>query len=477
MSILSLLDIAKSGITAQRLALEVTSENITNVNTPGYSRQTTVFTTANVSQERGFPLGNGVRVAEIQRAYDDFLQMQLKAEGSTKGWSDTVLASMTRAEQLFNEFTTDGLGKSLQDFFSAWQDLTANPQGQPERQAILARGQQLADQFKRVNSYLNDIKTEANQSLEGITADVNDKLRQIASLNEQIKQIEIQGARANELRDQRDLAVRQLAEKVGITYAEQTDGTLNISLSLGQPLVLGKDAAVLSLQPDAANGGFYRIYSTAPGGKTAVDISSIVGGPGNGQGEMGGTLQVRDSLVNGFLADLDELAYTLATEVNTLHSTGFGLTGSTGLDFFATPATMAGYSGLGGISVAITSTNDIAAAAVDPAVGGTGNNTNAKDIATLFDKILPLTGGNMTIGGFYNSLVGKVGVAAQNAERSQTLSEGVLKQLDNLRESQAGVSLDEELANLIKYQKAFEGAAKLINTGTEMMDTILGLIR
>ena len=477
MAIQSILDIAKSGITTQRLALEVTSENITNVNTPGYSRQTTIFQTGIETEERGFPLGTGVKVAEIQRAYDDFLQTQLKTEGSTSGWSSTTLAAMKRAEQLFNEFTADGLGKSMQQFFSAWQDLTANPQGQPERQAVLARAQQVVDQFHRINSYLADIKREANQSLEGITADVNDQLTQIASLNDQIKMIEIRGARANELRDKRDLLVRQLSEKVGITYMEQTDGSLNVSLTLGQPLVIGNKVAQLSLTPDAANNGFYKIMSTSPGGNTAVDISTIAGGPANTQGSMGGTLQVRDSLVNGFLSDLDELAFSLATEVNGLHSTGFGLNSSTGLNFFTAPATMAGYSGLGGIDLAITKTADIAAASTDPAIGGTGNNLNARAISSIYDKVLATSGGNMTMEGFYNSLVGKVGVAVQDSQRSSDLSQGIIKQLDNLRESQSGVSLDEELANLVKYQKAYEGAAKLVNVGTEMLDTILGLIR
>ncbi len=477
MAIQSILDIAKSGITAQRLALEVTSENITNVNTPGYSRQTTIFQTSFVTEERGFPLGTGVNVAEIQRAYDDFLQTQLKTEASTTGWSSTVLASMKRAEQLFNEFTADGLGKSMQEFFAAWQDLTANPQGQPERQAVLARAQQVVDQFHRINGYLTDIKREANQSLEGITSDVNESLTRIASLNDQIKLIEIRGARANELRDQRDLLVRQLSEKVGITYLEQTDGTLNVSLSLGPPLVLGNKAAELSLEPDAANNGYYKIFATSPGDNTAVDISSIVGGPNNSQGRMGGTLQVRDSLVNGFLSDLDELASSLATEVNSLHSAGFGLNSSTGLDFFTAPTVTSGYSGIGGIQLAISKTADIAAASVDPVTGGTGNNLNSRAIASVYDKVLATSGGNMTMEAYYNALVGKVGVAVQDAQRSSDLSEGIIKQLDTLRESQSGVSLDEELANLIKYHKAYEGAAKLVNVGTEMLDTILGLIR
>lgn len=477
MSIQSILEIAKSGITAQRLALEVTSENISNVNTPGYSRQSTIFESAPVNTERGFPLGSGVRVAEVQRAYDNFLQVQLKSETATGGWSKTLLSTMKRAEQLFNEFTADGLGKSMQEFFGAWQDLTANPQGQPERQAVLARGQQLVDQFHRINGYLTDIKREANQSLEGLTSSVNDKTLQIATLNDQIRQMEVTGGRANELRDKRDLLIRQLSEKVGITYVEESDGMMSVSLTLGQPLVIGTEAAVLSLEPDATNSGYNKVMATSPGGSTRIDITSIVGGPNNSQGEMGGTLQTRDTLVNQFISDMDELAYTLANEINSTHAAGYGLNGSTGLNFFTPPAAMSGYSGVGGIALNITNTNDIAAADADPTVGGTGNNRNATSITGIYDRLLPMSGGTMTLGAFYNSLVGKVGVAVQNAERNASLSEGVVRQLDTLRESNAGVSLDEELANLIKYQKAFEGAAKLINTGVEMMDTILGLVR
>jgi len=426
--------------------------------------------------ESGFAMGTGVKVSDIQRAYDDFLQSQLSKENTNSGFGSAVLSSMEQVEQLFNDLTTDGLGQAMQDFFDAWQDLTANPQGQPERQAVLSMGQQLVDQFQRINSYLNDVKTQANKSLEGLTSDINDMSGQIASLNEQIQQIEIQGGNANELRDQRDLVVRELSAEVGITYIENGDGTLSVSLTLGQPLVIGNQSATLSLEQDVTNSGFYKIMATSPGGTTAVDISTIVGGPDNTQGEMGGTLQVRDTLVNGFLSDLDELAYTLANEVNSIHETSYGLDGVTGRDFFTVPSAMDGYSGLGGISLAVTTTSEVAAADSDPLVNGTGNNNSATAIADIYDTVLSTSGGNMTLEGFFNSLVGKVGVAVQDATRRADQSDGILQQLDNLRESNSGVSLDEELANLVKYQKAYEGAAKLINVGTEMMDTILGLI-
>lgn len=479
MGTLSIFNIGTSALNAQRLALDVTSENITNVNTPGYSRQTAILETAPTTLERGFPLGSGVDVAQVQRAYDSFLQQQITSQNSTSGDSSTLLNSMTRVQQLFNDLTTNGLSNSLQSFFASWQDLTNNPQGQPERQAVLADAQQLVDDFHRINGALNDVKSSANQSLTGLTSDINDDLKQIASLNQQIKDITIQSGSPNELLDKRDQVVKDLAGKVGITYVTQNDGTLSVSLSLGQPLVLGNQAATLSLQADASNSGYYKVMSTPPGGSTAVDITSIVGGPNNTQGEMGGTLQVRDTLVNGFLSKLDELAATMANQVNSFHSTGYGVNGSTGLNFFTPPATVTGYSGQGGIALNITSTDDIAASDTDPttATGGTGNNRNAQNIASVGDQVYAMSIGSTTLSGFYDSLVGQVGVSVQSAQRSSDQSSAIQKQLDNLRESNAGVSLDEELANLIKYQQAYEGAAKLITTGTQMMDTVLGMVQ
>jgi len=478
MSINSLLETGRTALNAQKLALEVTGENITNVNTTGYSRQTTILETAPTTLERGFPLGSGVKVAAVQRSYDGFLQTQIMGQNATYGQGKTSNSALQRVQQLFNEFTTDGLGVSLQNFFKSWQDLTVNPQGAPERQAVLSQGQQLVDNFHRINSNLNDVKSDMNKSLEGQVSDINDTLNQIATLNLQIKQIEVQSGPANEMRDKRDLLLRQLSQKVGISFVEQPDGMVDVSLTSGQSLVVGKDAAALSLLPNAANSGFYDILLTPPGGGPAVNATAFIGGPGNTQGEIGGALLVRDTMVNNYLSELDELASTLASEVNGLHSAGYGLTAaSPGLDFFPPPAAVAGYSGQGGIGVNIAAISDVAAADADPTVNGTGNNKNAQSIASVYDKFLAMSAGNVTLEGFYDSLVGKVGVGVQNAGRAESQSDGILKQLNNMRESASGVSLDEELANLIKYQKAYEGAAKLINVGSEMLDTVINLVK
>ncbi len=469
MSIPGILNTALSGLTAQQIAIDITNENVSNINTPGYSAQRPVLETAPIVNVNGLSLGGGVKVTQVQRNYDDMLQTLLKNENSTNGESSVKQTNMVSIEQLFPDLTTDGLGKSIQNYFNAWQDLSVNPQGTPERQTVISSGQQVAQNFQQINTYLNNIKSSANQSLEGLTTDVNEKLKNLASLNVQIQQTQSVGGNANELLDQRDQLVRDLAEKVGVNYKVQSDGTMSISLTTGESLVSGNKYGNFTLQD---NGGKYDINLTQAGAAASapVDLSGS-------KGEIGGTLQVRDVMVDSYLSKLDEMASNLATQVNSLQQNGFGMDNSTGNNFFTPPATVSGYSAL--ISVAITDPNKIAAADADitSATSGTGNNANALKIAGLANTPISSSEGTITISSFYNALLGNVGVGVQNAQHAKDLSDSVLTQLSNLRESNSGVSLNEEMTNLIKYQKAFEGSAKLINTAAEMMDTVLNMVQ
>jgi flagellar hook-associated protein 1 FlgK len=483
MGVSGLLDIAKSALFTQRMALDVTGENISNVNTPGYSRQTALLQTRTPILSSGFPMGNGVEVGSVRRVYDDFLQRQIRLENGRYGEASTSYSSMKRVEQLFSEFGTDGLGSSVSDFFNAWQDLSLNPGGEAERQTLLVRSEALVDRFHQTATYLDQVRLEADRSLQGVTAEVNQLTNGIATLNQQINELEAMGGEANEQRDSRDSLVRDLASKVGITYLEQGDGTVTVSLAAGPNLVNGNSAATLSLQPNVADPQVHDVLYTPAGSASSTDITSILASSG---GELAGTISTRDTLVPKVMAGLDEMAYTLATQVNTIHSSGYGLNGSTALPFFTPPTApvppatfTAGYSGIGGISVAITSTADIAAAQSDPTAvgGGKGDNRNALALGDLRNTQFAMAGGVSTIEGYYALLANDVGMTVQGLNQAQTQSQTLGNQLEALRQAGSGVSLDEEFANLLKYQKAFEGAAKLINASTEMLDTVLNMVR
>lgn len=480
MGVSDILQIGASSLSAQMTALTVTGENIANVNTPGYSKQTVNMKPGMTNLVNGITVGSGVQVESISRVYDNFLQQQLVNANSSNGGYNTQQTAMQSVQQLFNTTATGGLGTDLNSFFNAWQDLANNPSGQAERQAVLAQAQTVVSDFHQMNSSLTQVQSDANQSLQGETSDINNDLKQIASLNDQISQTEFQGGTANEMLDSRDQLLQDLAGKVAITSRLNSNGTVTVTLPQGATLVDGNKAASFSLTANSSNAGFYDVMLTPPGASAPQDVTSILAGSGGNQGTLGATLAVRDSLVEPFLNGLDELASNLATQVNSLHSTGFDLNGNTGVNFFTppsgSPTLTPGYSSL--IDLNITSEDQIAAAASNPTVAGngTGDNVNALGIANLANTSISMSSGDSTLDGFYNSQVAQSGVAVQGAQQGATQSQSSITQLQQMRDSASGVSLDEELTNLMTYQKAYEGAAKVITTGTEMLDTVLALI-
>jgi flagellar hook-associated protein 1 FlgK len=555
MSISDIFNAATTGITLQRLAIEVTGENVANVNTEGYSRQRVVLETAPVRTANKYSLGTGVQLGGIQRSYDDLLQKQVMAASSGYQQNLAQETALSQIEPLFNELTESGLGQTIQDFFDSWSDLATKPQGTAERQTVLARAQIMLDSFHQINSSLETVRSNADNSLEAITGDISEKVKTIASLNDQIQMTELSsGASANELRDKRDLVMRQLSEKVGITYFEEPNGSLAVSLVNGQQLVNGSSYSTLYTHPNA--NGLSDVYITQMGNPPAApdynvdrNISSLLDGTVGEQGEIGGTFLVRDSIVPDMQGRLDELAYKIASQVNELHKAGWGLsTTSTNLDFFqitpfnpatlngnttlnsnqvtnitttglrtgmsvsgagipanaiiteilsptsfkislpatATGATVplviaGGYSKSSAIVMNISDPRDVAAGQTDPQFYGagdaTGDNRNALAIAKLMTNTSEFSVGATNIAGYYSSLVSKVGLEAQSFTNVTTRGDAYLKQLSTLRQSASSVSLDEELTTLIKYQKAFEGSAKMINAATEMLDIVLNMVR
>jgi flagellar hook-associated protein 1 FlgK len=467
------MNIGLSGLTAQQLALDVTSDNITNVDTPGYSEQTAELATGPTTVNNGLALGNGVQVTTVQRSYDSFLQSQMVAANAASGQATTTNSTLTMVQTQFNDLNSAGLSTSLQGFFSAWQSLSTDPTGVPERQAVISAGQQLADNFNQVSTSLTGEQTSLNQSLTGLTSTINTQLSQVAQLNGQIEEAQAEGGQANDMLDQRDLLVQQLATNVGVTSTVQSNGTVNVNLTSGQALVTGTNSATLSLQANAANSGNYDVYLSPPGGGSAADATSYIGGPSNSLGNLGATLEIRDTTLPGYLSSLNELASTLVSQVNTVQSTGFGLTGGTGVDFF-NPATATTPVTAANIAVGITSATDVAAAS--SGTDGSGDNVNAQTMANLYTTPLSMTGGTMTMGDFYDALVGQVGVDVQSAGVAQTQTTSMVSQLTAMQTSNSGVDLDQELTNLTTYQYAYQGAAKLITTASEMYDTLLSLV-
>lgn len=463
MGIGAAMEIGKNGLNIYRVATEVTSENIANVNTPGYSRQRVILETAPPTTANGFPMGTGVRIASVERYYDALLQKQIVNSETKLGYDTTKSTVLQQIEPTFNDVVTDGLGTAISDFFGAWQDLSLNPAGTAERQAVLTRAQIMIDNFKSVSTTLTDSITMQDESLVPLTSDINATLSNIAELNGQIKTTELVSGNANETRDRRDQLIRELSSKIGITFTENSDGTTDIAYADGgAALVTGTTAGSFSLTVNGGT-GLYDVNLTPPAGVLAI-VAPVTG-------ELGATIALRDTIIPDYLTKIDTLAKSVADTVNAEHTNGFNLAGATGQDFFTPPGAVNGAAA--GLSLAAgLTTNTIAASAALATLPG--DNSNALAIARLVNAA---TTAGTTYNSYYTNLVSTIGLDVKAAKNTVAHAEAFTKQLNSLRESNSGVSLDEELTNLVKYQRSYQASAKLINTATEMIDTVIAMVR
>lgn len=471
--------IGSAGLKVNQIAMEVASENIANVNTPGYSRQRVLLETAPPTNHNGFPLGTGVKISTVERYYDALLQKQLLNAGATSGYNNANLQLLQQVEPAFNELVYDGLGSSINNFFNSWQDLTLNPSGTAERQAVLSKAEIMTDQFHYVSRTLTTAMVTQDESLDSQTSAINKQLKDIAYLNGQIKTTELIQGNANEMRDQRDYLIRQLGENVAISFVENADGTTDVSYSDATTVAPGPTSYALvtgstvvneftlvanGTLPYPASTVKHDVQLTPTAGPPAVTIAPVTG-------KLGATLVTRDTTLQGYLTDLNAIANKLVTDVNGLHVSGapgpltYDNNGAAGAEFFATTGTTAATILL---DVNVKGLPDNIAAA-SGATFYKGDNSNALAIAQL-----------NTTNGYsmdYKALVAKVGQDVQSAKTVVSQDAAFMKQLVTLRDSNSGVSLDEELTDLIKFQRSYQASAKLITTATDMMDIAIGLVR
>lgn len=476
MSLSATMEIGKNGLSIYSVANEVTAENIANVNTPGYSRQKVVLENAPPTTANGFPLGTGVRISAVQRVYDGLLQQQIVSSNSTQSYDTTKSQVLQQIEPSVNETSQDGLGAAVSNFFGSWQDLTLNPGGYFERQAVISSSQTLADNFHSISQTFNNTITSQDASLAPLTNSINATLKNIAQLNGQIKTTELVSGSANEIRDQRDQLIQDLSQKTGIKFTENQDGTTDVYVQNGATknyLVQGTQYG--SLTTGGSSPATTVTINDVSGATVAVDSKAatpLYTAPDGGQ--LWATLQLRDTIIPNYLTQVDTLAKSITDAVNTVHSAGFSPTGVTGKNFFTPLAGVAGSAANFGLDPGLTSSTIAASSSATL----TGDNANALAIAQLSSANTTPSGAPVTtFNSFYSSFVSTVGLDIQSSKTTVAQDEAFTNQLSALRESNSGVSLDEELTNLIKYQRSYQASAKLITTVSDMMDVTLAMIR
>jgi flagellar hook-associated protein 1 FlgK len=436
-----------SALYAQRRAVEVAGQNIANVNTEGYSRQRVGMvadsgpvTPGLFSRYEG--PGMGVRSVDVVRIRDQFLEARAHREQATGRYLTTMQTALGRVEQAVGEPSDTGIGSQLSDFWAGWDDVGLNPADPAARAQLIERASTLAASIRQLDSSLAALSDASVSQLDALVADVNTVAGRVAELNGSIRSATAAGMSANELADQRDLLVLQLARQVGATTRVGDDGGVDVYLG-AMALVRGTGTEPLTF--DVGSGpGTVRVVWADDG------ISTAVGG------EAAALVETVNLLVPGQRAELAGVAQALHDDVNGIHATGFDQDGNPGGTFFSM--------GPNGIEVAAGvagNTRAVAASATAGAVDG-----------SIAQQLAGQKGPDVA----YRELVVRLGVATQAANRRVEVQDSIVRQVDAARESQAGVNIDEEMTNLVAFQHAYSAAARFVTVVDELIDTIIRMV-
>ena len=468
-----MMDVGKRSLANSQTGMQTVAHNIANRTTEGYSRQNVEFKT---NEPLGFGktrVGMGARPGEVGRTNNAYVEKQMEKEGTQVGFTEARADSLGRVEQVFNEQSNKGLNQYMSDMFNSFRELSNSPESLASRTQVKESADFLAKDFKRVSTQLNEIQNDIDYRLTTKIELVNQHTKEISSLNEKIQMVELAGGKANDERDRRDLLLKQLGETINIHYAEGKDGSVNVTAGNTALLVSGYSQQQLFVAATPATAGKREgqldiFYKSTPE-STPVNVTKQLTG-----GHVGGLLDVRDNVVNGLHERMDEMAYTLATEVNDAHSEGFNRYNQTGVRLFDLPTGKIGAAS--NIRVNRDISEDVGKISSAGSPNAAGDNRIANVLSALQYK-QTMQDETSTVDEFYASVVGKVGVETQRANTAHTTQKDTYAQLKNIRESISGVSLDEETTKMIEYQKSFDASARLIRTADEMMDTVLSLKR
>ena len=538
---MSLFSIGLSGLNAAQNALYATSNNISNVYTPGYNRELVLL------GERG--VGNGVQVNDIQRQFDQYVAGQLNQSTSN---ASALQAYETQVSQIDNLLADQeaGLAPLIQNFFSSLEDLAGAPSDPSSRQGVIGSADTLSAQFRSFQQYLDDMQNGINGQISDEITQINNTAEQIANLNREIALAKAkQGEAPNALLNQRDQLVAELSERIDVKLSVQESGTYNLSIGNGQPLVAGTRSFELEAVESKTDPSRLVVgYHDSAGNLVELKSKNIQGG------SLGGLLNLREETLDKTQNELGRLAVSLAQAFNEQHRDGVDLNGDAGGDLFAIGSprlySHADNTGTATLSVAFgdaegLTTSDYTVTVVDPATGefaitrndngetvnatldannqlsfggvvvtiddpaqlaandrfevqptryaaggmemlirdtaeiaagsaaGSGNNENALALQELQNQ--SLVSGNATFSQAYASLVGDVGNRTNIVKVNLAAQQGLQEQLSAVQQSVSGVDLNEEAANLIRFQQYFQANAKVIEVGSTVLDSILGL--
>lgn len=503
------LEIANRALQTQQGAVNVTGQNISNANTTGYSRQIANIqaTTPWISTDFGntISVGSGSTIASITRARDAFVDSQFRSETSQQQYWGTKQTALESVQSLANEPTDTGLSNDMTQFWTAWSNLASNPEDSGARTVVNGSAATLVDSLHNMSQQISTLQQDQDSAVRTQIHQINVDAQQIADLNKQIKVAQINGDNPNDLEDKRDSLVDDLSKIVGVQVVQTLDPTVtnrqvyNYSIVIGdasaspaQTLVDG--SAVHLLQEPTAAGTDGKPFATvnwADGTNSGnPDTYGNTVNLGTQMGTLLASIEVRGDAngQNGYLSKIqsqyDTLAQGIATAVNTLEKTGQCLDGSAGGDFFTASD---GTSAITASNITVNPTisadpSKIAAATYNASGVSAGDGSVAQAIASLASGwsalqnlvpavSAPVSGTSFT--DYYSANISQLGEDVTAATNTKSNEDALVSSLSNQRQSVSGVSLDEEMTNLIKYQNSYSAAARVVTTMDDMLNTIV----
>ena len=478
-----------SGLQAQQAALNVVGHNIANVNTPGYTRQRADLSAGQSQIEGQIYFGTGVTLSSVQGIRDRFLDLQIYRETAKQTGADERYASVNAIASSLGDTGSTGIAAQVQAFFQGFQDLSTNPEDAALRTSLLGKTQAMITGLQTRYRLLDDQRASADQAIGALVGEVNALTGQIAQLNQRIG-TEVTSGANNDARDQRKSLTDKLAGLVGINVVESSKGEYQITLDSGNAVLVTGTSAFDLTAKRSGNDGYLQVSSNMAG--TVVDVNSAIK-----EGALGAKLDLRDNILVGFQAQLDQLAAGVAKAVNSVHQTVVGglttnyffqssteANGSNGLpvSITASPALQSGpgWSTLFKGMVNLLSVNSDILANPSLITAGTGlavgDNTKALAIAQLGSAAGTVEMGGTGIASFTGAvaaLVTDLGTQTQTYKAQSTAQQNLVSALQSQRDSISGVNLDEEASNMMTLQRGYQASARFISVINQLTDQLV----
>lgn len=450
------LELGKRALLTHQISLQTVGHNIANVNTPGYRRQRVGIKTTIPEVQTYGSVGTGLKATDVRHIRDLFLGNQFRQNNKSLGQWSYSSKTLSQVEALFNEPGDNTLGKLINDFWGGWASLENGTSEAGTRTNLLSKASNLVTGLHEMVRQLTDLQNSIDRDMVNITAEVNRLSTEIASLNREIERSELGGAMANDLRDRRDLLIDDLSAIIDINTSRGENGDMIVYIG-AMALIDGDKAMTIGTETVNDNG---TVKHNLVWEGTKISFKNL-------NGQIKGLLDSRDKIIPDYLSKLDQIAKALVDSVNALHTTGYGLDNSTGVEFFDSRFTTAAT-----IQINLEVLADVEKIAAAVEIDSESDNRMALAIYAL-QKQLIMNDNSITINDFYNSLVGTLGVETHEAASFTDNYEILGQQINNARQSVEGVSLDEEMVNLIKFQHAYDAAARVITAADQALDTVI----